>query len=304
MKSLINLNRITKISYMIGISCLVIGIMFSFVTQTGEAATANNSKCGSDYTSKDDSAPFEYKGSKIIDKVIIKAGDGCFKLKIGDTSNSCYKASGLGTSSVKVKMIGEEGPSCQAISHVLFFGDDPKPPTTEPPPTDVTPTEPTPTEATPTEPTPTEATPTEPTPTEPTPTEPTPTEPTPTDPTPTEPTPTDPTPTDPTPTDPTPTEPTDSPETVTPTEPPETPKTTDPPETPKETNPPKEKTPTPPPTLAQPTPMEGTPQILIPQTGVDLSSSNQIFGSQFFLLLGLTFIGIGMIFQGFSKRRI
>jgi hypothetical protein len=299
MKSLINLNRITKISYMIGISCLVIGIMFSFVTQTGEAATANNSKCGSDYTSKDDSAPFEYKGSKIIDKVIIKAGDGCFKLKIGDTSNSCYKASGLGTSSVKVKMIGEEGPSCQAISHVLFFGDDPKPPTTEPPPTDVTPTEPTPTEATPTEPTPTEATPTEPTPTEPTPTEPTPTEPTPTDPTPTEPT-----PTDPTPTDPTPTEPTDSPETVTPTEPPETPKTTDPPETPKETNPPKEKTPTPPPTLAQPTPMEGTPQILIPQTGVDLSSSNQIFGSQFFLLLGLTFIGIGMIFQGFSKRRI
>jgi hypothetical protein len=299
MKSLINLNRITKISYMIGIACLVIGIMFSFVTQTGEAATANNSKCGSDYTSKDDSAPFEYKGSKIIDKVIIKAGDSCFKLKIGDTSNSCYKASGLGTSSVKVKMIGEEGPSCQAISHVLFFGDDPKPPTTEPPPTDVTPTEPTPTEATPTEPTPTEATPTEPTPTEPTPTEPTPTEPTPTDPTPTEPT-----PTDPTPTDPTPTEPTDSPETVTPTEPPETPKTTDPPETPKETNPPKEKTPTPPPTLAQPTPMEGTPQILIPQTGVDLSSSNQIFGSQFFLLLGLTFIGIGMIFQGFSKRRI
>lgn len=296
MKSLINLNRITKVSYMFGIACLLVGIMFSFVTQTGEAATANNSSCGTGYTSKDESAPFEYNGSKIIDKVIIKAGTGCFKLTKSDPSNGCYKANGLGTSSVKVKMIGEEGPECQAISHVLFFGDDKPPETTEPPPAT---TEPPP--AT------TESPPTEVTPTDPTPTDPTPTDPTPTDPTPTDPTPTDPTPTEPTEVvTPTETEtPTDSPETVTPTDPPaETPTPTDPPETPKETDPPKEKKdPTPPPTLAQPTPMEGTPQVLIPQTGVDLSSSNQIFGSQFFLLLGLTFIGIGMIFQGFSKRR-
>jgi hypothetical protein len=300
MKSLINIKRITRFSYIFGIACLLAGIMFSFASPPGVAATVNgNGSCDTGAVNKDESAPFEYKGSETIVKAIVKAGQGCFALTINKPNDGCYKADGLGTSSVKVSRIGEASSSCQEISHVEFFAgqvETPETPT-EPPPTEVTPTEPTPTDPTPTDPTPTDPTPTDPTPTEPTPTDPTPTEPTPTEPTPTEPTFTDPTPTEPKPTDPTPTEPTptDSPETVTPTDPPEKATPTDPP---------KPKTPTPPPTLSQPTPMKtDSPPILIPVTGVDLSASNQIFGTRFFLFLGLTFIGIGMIFHGVSNRR-
>jgi hypothetical protein len=93
-----------------------------------------------------------------------------------------------------------------------------------------------------------------------------------------------------TPTDPPETEetevPIDSPETVTPTEP--------------------VRTPTPPPTLSQPTPQKtDSPLILIPVTGVDLSSSNQIYNKipWMFFFMGVGFLGISMIFHGFSTKK-
>jgi hypothetical protein len=248
---------------------------------------------------KDEQAPFGYTGQEIITSVYVKSGQGCFLLTVNNPSDSCYQATGLGTSNVSVSNIGPPDNVCKEISHVEFY-------------TGPTPTDPTPTDVTPTEPTPTDPTPTDPTPTEPTPTEPTPTEPTPTDPTPTDPTPTDPTPTDPTPTDVTPTEPTatDPAETVTPTEPtPTDPTPTDPTATdPAETETPTESvsTPTPPPTLSPPTPPAGTPElILIPETGVDLSIANDYFFSDpwMILVLGLGFVGIGLVFHGVSNQR-
>jgi hypothetical protein len=238
---------------------------------------------------KDEQAPFGYTGQEIITSVYVKSSKGCFPLTISNPSDGCYQATGLGTSNVSVSNIGTPDNVCKEISHVEFYTG---PTPTDPTPTDVTPTEPTPTDVTPTEPTPTDVTPTEPTPTDVTPTEPTPTDPTPTDPTPTdvtptEPTPTDPTPTDPTPTDPTPTDatPTDSPETVTPTEP--------------------VQTPSPPPPLSPPDSPGSTPElVLIPETGVDLSSPSHYFvsNSWMVLFLGMGFVGIGLVFHGISTR--
>jgi hypothetical protein len=266
MKLHLNLKRTTKFSFLFGMACLLVSITLLSVPPPGEAATINGQgNCGSGGVAKDGNAPFEYNGSETIIKAIVKSGQGCFSLKIGSPNDGCYKAAGLGSTHVRVTRVGTPGPECQEISHVEFYAGQ---------------VEPTPTDPTPTEPTPTEPTPTEPTPTEPTPTEPTPTEPTPTEPTPTEPTPTEPTATDPTP------EVTDSPETVTPTDPPSTP--------------------TPPPTLSKPTPQKtDSPLILIPVTGVDLSSSNQIYNKipWMFLFMGVGFLGISMISQGISTKK-
>ena len=269
MKTFINIKRITKFSYILGIACLLVGMMFSVVTQTGEAATVNGQgNCSTGWVAKDENAPFEYNGSETIIKAIVKSGRGCFPLTISNPNDGCYKAAGLGTNSVQVTQVGTPGPSCQAISHVEFYSGPTDPPPTEPPATEPPATEPPATEPPATEPPATEPPATEPPATEPPATEPPATEPPATE------------------------TPTDSPATVTPTEPPVTPSPTEPPATP-----------TPPPTLAQPTPMKGTPQVLIPETGLDLSGPKQVFGSQFFMFLGLTFIGLGLIFQGVTKRR-
>jgi hypothetical protein len=48
-----------------------------------------------------------------------------------------------------------------------------------------------------------------------------------------------------------------------------------------------------------------TPQILIPETGLDLSLANQGAGvsSWFFLFLGLGMLGVGLIFHGIASRK-
>ncbi len=63
-------------------------------------------------------------------------------------------------------------------------------------------------------------------------------------------------------------------------------------------------TPTPLPPLAQPTAPAETPQILIPETGLDLSLSNQSSGFNFWmvLILGMGFVGIGLVFHGISTQ--
>jgi hypothetical protein len=304
MKSLINIKRITKFSYIFGIACLLVGITFSFVPPPGEAATVNGlGNCSEGFISKDSSAPFKYTGDQNVCKVIVKAGsqnqpdqNACTGIKFPPASQTddrgCYKVSGLGSSSVSVSKVGTD-PSCKDISHVEFYPCS-EPPATEPPATEPPATEPPVTEPPATEPPATEPPATEPPATEPPATELPATEPPATELPATEPPATEPPATEETPTD--------SPETVTPTDPPATVTPTDPPEKATPTEP--VRTPTPPPTLSKPTPQKtDTPLILIPETGVDLSSSNQIFGSQFFFLLGMAFIGIGMIFQGFSKRQ-
>ncbi|HUV28472.1 MAG TPA: hypothetical protein VMW34_14015, partial [Anaerolineales bacterium] len=62
--------------------------------------------------------------------------------------------------------------------------------------------------------------------------------------------------------------------------------------------------PTTPPTLQQPTSPAATSQVLIPQTGIDLSLSNQGSGISFWLILflGLGFVGTGMVFHGISTQ--
>jgi hypothetical protein len=290
MKFHLNLKRITKFSLLFGMACLLVSITLFSVPSPGEAATVEGKgNCSEGWISKDSNAPFKYNGDQNVCKVIVKAGsqnqddqNACTGIKFPPAkqtdSSGCYSVSGLGSSSVSVSKIGT-GDSCKDISHVEFY------------PCQV--------EVTPTEPTPTDPTPTDPTPTEPTPTEPTPTDPTPTDSTPTD-SPETVTPTDPpetvTPTDPAETEiPTDSPETVTPTDPPKTVTPTEP-----------VRTPTPPPTLSQPTPQKtDSPLILIPVTGVDLSSSNQIYNKipWMFLFMGVGFLGISMIFHGISTKK-
>jgi hypothetical protein len=165
MKSLIDLNRITYISGMFGIACLLVGLISSFLTQTGEAVTVN-SNCDTGYVEKDESKPFEYNGSETIVKAIVKAGQDCFPLKINSPNDGCYKANGLGTSSVKVSRIGEPSPSCQEISFVEFYAgqvETPETPTETPETPTETPETPTETPETPTE---TPATPVTPTATE------------------------------------------------------------------------------------------------------------------------------------------
>jgi len=126
------------------------------------------------------------------------------------------------------------------------------------------------------------------------------------------------TPTDPpvtetpvTPTDPpvteTPVTPTDPPVTetpVTPTDPPvtETPVTpTEPPPT--TTTPTQEvRTPTPPPTLPQPTSPAETSQVLIPETGIDLSSQGSGISLWLIFFLGLGLVGTGLVFQGITSQ--
>jgi hypothetical protein len=92
--------------------------------------------------------------------------------------------------------------------------------------------------------------------------------------------------------------------TPTATNPPSTQPPTNPTPTRTPTNPPLAASPTSPPTLAQPTAPAETPQILIPETGLDLSLSNQTSGFSFWmiLLLGLGFVGIGLIFNGISTQ--
>ncbi len=63
--------------------------------------------------------------------------------------------------------------------------------------------------------------------------------------------------------------------------------------------------PTPPPTLSQPTPQKtDSPLILIPETGIDLSSSNRIYNKipWMFFFMGVGFLGISMILNGFSTK--
>jgi len=141
-------------------------------------------------------------------------------------------------------------------------------------------------------------TPTEPTVTE---TEETPTE-TPVTETPETVTPTEPTVTE-TPETPTKTPVTEIPDTVTPTNPPatETPVTpTDAPATPTATK--DVRTPTPLPTLAQPTSPVETSQVLIPETGLDLSGEGAGISLWLLFFLCVGFVGIGIVFFGISTQ--
>jgi cell division septation protein DedD len=75
--------------------------------------------------------------------------------------------------------------------------------------------------------------------------------------------------------------------------------TTDPPTT---TTPTEDvRTPTPPPTLPQPTSVV-TSQVLIPQTGLDLTNPGDGTSFWFFLFMGLGLVGTGIVFHGVTKQ--
>jgi hypothetical protein len=258
-------DRIGKISIIFGIAFLLVGLALSMVMVPGEATEVNGQgNCDTGWVYKDESSPFSYSGSETIVKAIVKSGQGCFPLTISSPSDGCYQATGLGTTSVSVTRIGiPHGDVCQSISHVKFYAGPTDPPATDPPATD----------------------------------------PPATDPPATDPPATDPPATDPPVTDPPPT--TEAPATTDPpatTQPPATtepPVTTDPPTT---TTPTEEViTPTPPPTMPQPTSV-GTSQVLIPQTGIDLTNRGAGTSFWLFLFMGLGLVGTGIVFHGVASQ--
>ncbi len=260
-------DRIAKFSIIFGIAFLLVGLALSMVLVPGEAAEVNGQgNCDTGWVYKDESAPFGYDGDETIIKAIVKSSTSCFPLTIGSPSDGCYQATGLGTTSVSVTRIGT-GSGCKEISHVEFYAGPIDPPVTETPVTETPVTE-TPVTETPVTETPVTETPVTETPVTETPVTETPV--------------------------------TETPVTETPVT--EIPSTT---EVPTTTTPTEEvRTPTPQPTLAQPTSPAGTEQVLIPQTGLDLSLSNQGPGVSFWVILfmGLGLVGTGMVFRGISTQ--
>jgi hypothetical protein len=289
--------RIAKFCYLFGLACFLVGLSLSLFQFAGELAAVNaqgQGNCDTGWVEKDEQAPFAYNGQDIITSVYVKSGQGCFLLTMNNPSDGCYQAAGLGTNSVSVTQIGTPGPECQVISHVEYYADqvDPSPTPTDTATNTATSTSTATNTATPTETativvtdpvvtlTPTHTT----TPTNTATNTATPTETATivvTDPVVTL------TPTDtpvPTATDPAPTQtPTDLPPTNTPTQPVTA------------------ASPTPPPTL--PPPAETPELILIPETGVDLSFVDIDNRILVIFFLGVGFLGIGLVFQGFSIRR-
>ena len=296
--------RIAKFFYFFGAACLLVGITLSLVQFAGETAAVNaqgEGNCDTGWVEKDESSPFGYSGSETIIKAIVKSGQGCFPLTIGSPSDGCYQATGLGTTSVSVIRIGTPGQECQEISHVEFYAGqvDPSPTPTNTATNTATPTNTATNTATPTETATIVVTDPVDTPT-PTNTQ---------------------TPTNTATFTATPTNTatltatlvvTDPVVTLTPTEtsiptatdPAATNTPTDPPPTNTPTQPVTATSPTPPPTL--PPPADTPELVLIPDTGVDLSFANFDFNNDYLmvLLLGLGFVGIGLIFHGISNRRI
>jgi hypothetical protein len=97
--------------------------------------------------------------------------------------------------------------------------------------------------------------------------------------------------------------------TITPTDTSE-PTATDPAPTQTPTDPPPTNTPTQPESASSPTPLPTLPppaetpeQVLIPETGVDLSIPD--FDNRFMVLffLGVGFLGVGLVFHGISRRQ-
>jgi len=290
-------DRIAKISIIFGIAFLVVGLALSLMLIPGKAAGVNGQgDCSTGYVYKDNNSPFGYDGDEVITKVFVKSGQGCFPLTITNPSDGCYQATGLGTTSVSVTKIGEgRGQVCQDISHVEFLSDPTDPPVTETPVTETPVTE-TPVTETPVTETPVTETPVTETPVTETPVTETPVTETPVTETPVTETPVTETPVTETPI-------TETPVTETPvtTEVPattEAPTATDPPTTKTPTE--EIRTPTPPPTLAKPTSI-GTSQVLIPQTGLDLSNQGGI-GFWLILFMGIGLVGTGLVFQGVSSQ--
>ena len=276
----LTLRRITKLFYLVGSACLLVGVILFFM-QPPDIATGAPSKdhCDPGYVFSDETPPnWEYDGTEIITEVQIKSAQGCFPLTVSNPSDGCYEATGLGTTHVIVSKIGTGSPTCQDISHVYFFSDQVEPSST--------PTNTATNTATPTNTATNTATPTY-------------------------------TATNTATSTPTATSTQvviDPVVTVTPTDT-QTPTVTDTPVTPPPTNPPPAATPTDqvpevnptkPPTIPPPTIPAGTPtpQILIPVTGADQSIPNQNSGSNFwfFISLGIWLIGIGMVFHGIATH--
>lgn len=106
------------------IAILLLMALMAVMAQTALAQGSGN--CGTGWEYKDESAPFEYSGDKIIDKVIVKASTECFSFKYagsGMVSSACYVVQGLGTSHVKVVNAPTAPEECHDISHVEFYAD-------------------------------------------------------------------------------------------------------------------------------------------------------------------------------------
>ena len=124
-----NKKFLESIKIFISIVLIVLSVVIFFTTyQEKKARSETSCDIGSFY--KDESAPYEYSGNRIVSEVGVKAGTGCDFFKINATSE-CYQITGLGTTEVLVRQIRSDN-VCKGISHVAFFSTQSVNPTSTP----------------------------------------------------------------------------------------------------------------------------------------------------------------------------
>ncbi|MHC4311224.1 MAG: hypothetical protein ACYSW3_01985 [Planctomycetota bacterium] len=136
------------ISFTLGIIATAILLWFAFEIALPQQPLQGKGNCGEGAVAKDEDPPFKYSGSQDICKVKIKAGEACYGFSYPPASQSdgCYNVKGLGSSNVSVGG-GGTSEDCKEISHVEFYACPDSPPTStntlRAPDTDTpTPTEP------------------------------------------------------------------------------------------------------------------------------------------------------------------
>lgn len=104
----------------ISVSLVLIAVsIIIFFTAYQQKRARSETICDVGAIFKDESSPFEYKGSAIITEVGVKAGTGCVFFKV-NASTECYEITGLGSNTVTVKQIRSDD-ECKGISHVSFY---------------------------------------------------------------------------------------------------------------------------------------------------------------------------------------
>lgn len=158
-----------KLFLIVAISSLLLEVVFLFAQKTlAQGGSECDQAADCEKIENGDPGPISWNAPEgcLINSIVIKAGQGYFP----NPDNGCYSSSGQGTQQGAAQRIGQESPSCQAISFSEFWFKCPPPPPPPPPcPPCLTPT-PTPTPTIVPTPTPTPTLEPTPTPVELTPT--------------------------------------------------------------------------------------------------------------------------------------
>lgn len=116
------MDRLKNVMQLLGLIIIVFVLVFALDYALPEQPLQGQGNCKAGAVAKDESAPFEYDGTQIITKVIIKSGQECISFKANGT-DGCYWVMGIGTTHVKVSRVGNPSPECQEVSHVEFYAE-------------------------------------------------------------------------------------------------------------------------------------------------------------------------------------